>query len=250
MGGHADRIQETRWSQLLLAREGDTGQRQAAMGAITEQYWKPVYCFLRRKGFDNETAKDLTQGFFTDVILGRRLVEKADPGRGRFRSLLLTAASNYVNDYRRKQVAASRNPEKGLVSLEGLDAARFVESSETETPEATYHRNWASALLSEVLREVEDSCRRAGQTTHWEVFRGRVFLPIADGSKPEPYAKLCARLHIESADRATTMNVTVKRKFETALRRHVRQLVDSDEQVDDEIRDLMNILSGSSPQSG
>ena len=244
-GGRDYQLQQTRWTQILLAQQGDTAQRQAAIGTITEQYWRPVYFFMLRKGLDNETAKDLTQGFFTDVILGRELIAKADPGKGRFRSFLLTAANNYARDFRRRQAAARRSPEHGLVSLERSDVARVVESSENESPEDAFNRAWASALLDQVLSEVEHQCRQAGQAKHWEVFRRRVFLPIASGGKPESYADLCRRLDIDGAERATTMNVTVKRKFEAALRRRVRQLVDSEDQVDEEIQELMRILSKS-----
>ena len=34
---------------------------------LLRRYWKPVYCYLRHKGYSNENAKDLTQGFFETV---------------------------------------------------------------------------------------------------------------------------------------------------------------------------------------
>ena len=39
------------------------------------------------------------------------------------------------------------------------------------------------------------------------------------------------------------MNVTVKRRFQAALRRRVRQYVSSDVEVEQEIRDMMEVLS-------
>ena len=81
-GGRDDRMRNTRWSQVMLVRDGDTAQRSSALGTIARQYWKPIYAYLMRKGLTNEVAKDLTQGFFHDVVLERHLVEKADPEKG------------------------------------------------------------------------------------------------------------------------------------------------------------------------
>ena len=68
--------------------KGPTGE---ATEVIVQQYWKPVYCFIRRRrpGNSNEEAKDLTHGFFCDVVIGHHLLRRADRDRGRFRSFLL-----------------------------------------------------------------------------------------------------------------------------------------------------------------
>jgi len=248
IGGANELLETTQWSQVVLAGHGDSQQRRDALGAITDQYWKPVYCFFLRKGFDNEQAKDLTQGFFTDVILGRGLLGKADPGKGKFRSLLLKAATNYAEDCRRKSATQKRAPEKGLVSLEGMEGAKLITSPADESPDHAFNRAWASALLSKVLADVEDQCRKADQMTHWAVFQARVLRPITDGDSPVPYADLCEQLKIDRPDQAATMNTTVKHKFESTLHRHVRQSVDSDDEVSEEIAELMRVLSQTPPQ--
>ena len=243
MGGHNELLESTQWSQIVRAGQGDADQRRDALGAITAQYWKPVYSFFLRKGFDNERAKDLTQGFFTDVILGRGLIGKADPSKGKFRSLLLKAATNYAEDCRRKDAAAIRSPDKPVVSLDGLDAAALITSPSDESPDQAFNRAWASALLGQVLADVKAQCSQADQMTHWAVFQARVLGPITDGTAPAPYADLCEQLAIDRPDQAATMNTTVKHKFEATLRRYVRQWVESDDEVDNEIAELMRILS-------
>ena len=45
------------------------------------------------------------------------------------------------------------------------------------------------------------------------------------------------------------MIVTVKRRFQGALMRQIRQVVDSDAEVEQEIQDLMEILSRSGARS-
>lgn len=242
MGGHNELLESTQWSQVVLAGRGSATEQRDAMGAITSQYWKPVYCFFLRRGFGNEQAKDLTQGFFTDVILGRGLLGKADPSKGKFRSLLLKAATNYAGDCRRKDATQRRRPARGLVSLEGLEGAKLITSSADESPDQAFNRAWASALLGRVLAEVEQQCIQADQKTHWAVFQARVLRPITEGVSAVPYGDLCRQLDIDRPDQAATMNTTVKHKFEATLRRHVRQSVESDDEVDREIAELMGIL--------
>ncbi|MBN2314062.1 MAG: hypothetical protein JXM79_09040, partial [Sedimentisphaerales bacterium] len=90
MGGARQTFLKTHWSLLEgIQKRGD--KERALIGLLLERYWKPVYCYLRRKGYDNEQAKDLTQGFFHDVVLDRDLIDRADPSKGSFRSLLLHA---------------------------------------------------------------------------------------------------------------------------------------------------------------
>ena len=96
MGGSGAVFLTTHWSLIEAAGSEETDPDRSLIGLLMEQYWRPVYCYLRRKGYDNEQAKDLTQGFFHEMVLGHRLVEKADAAKGRFRTYLLTALNRYV----------------------------------------------------------------------------------------------------------------------------------------------------------
>jgi len=243
MGGPDERLKSTRWTEILDARTDDDAHRQQVLETIFARYWKPVYCYLRRKGCGNEDAKDLTQSFFQEIVLGRELIQQADRTKGRFRTFLLTALDRYATDVHRAATARKRRPEGGLVSLEGSDTARVAEPVFEATPDEAFHYAWASALLDQVVTEVRDTCQRGGKAVHWAVFRATVLAPIMEGIAAPPLADLCAQHGIADETRASNMSVTVKRRFQAALRRHVRQCVESDEEVEEEIRDLMEILS-------
>ncbi len=105
LGGQGGAFETTHWTEILSARTLDENRRKATMDKLLGRYWKPVYCYLRRKGRDNETAKDLTQGFFQEVVLGRDLVQKAESQKGRFRTFLLTALDHYVTSVDRAETA-------------------------------------------------------------------------------------------------------------------------------------------------
>jgi len=246
MGGRAEGFTTTHWSVILELQEGgDEARRQAALNELLGRYWKPVYCYLRRKGCGNEEAKDLTQGFFMEVVLGRGLVEQADQAKGRFRTFLLTALDRYATSVHRAATAKKRMPEGGLAPLDAVDGTRLPEPADDATPEGAFHYAWACELLDEVLAEVASGCRERGMAVHWAVFRARVLRPILDDERPVPLRELCSEHGIESEARASNMLVTVKRRFQAALRARVRLLVVSDADVDAEIGELMAILSAS-----
>src|SRR4030065_2580148 len=90
MGGDREAFLTTHWSFIEDVKQHRDKDR-ALIGLLLKRYWKPVYCYLRRKGYDNEQAKDLTQGFLHEVVLNRDLIDRADPSKGSFRTLLLHA---------------------------------------------------------------------------------------------------------------------------------------------------------------
>ena len=75
MGGGEDVFQTTCWTEIINAKTTDETRKKLIINDLLSRYWKPVYCYLRRKGCTNENAKDLTQGFFVDVVLQRKLFQ-------------------------------------------------------------------------------------------------------------------------------------------------------------------------------
>ncbi|NIP51746.1 MAG: hypothetical protein GWN94_15880, partial [Phycisphaerae bacterium] len=120
MGGERETFLTTHWSLIEDVQSREDKDR-ALIGLLLDKYWKPVYCYLRRKGYGNEEAKDLTQGFFHEVVLSRELIRRADQSRGRFRSFLLHALNQYLIDEKRRQTSLKRIPRNKLVPLDFTD---------------------------------------------------------------------------------------------------------------------------------
>jgi RNA polymerase sigma-70 factor (ECF subfamily) len=238
MGGTGEAFLTTHWSLIEGAGSSDQVGNQALIGLLLQRYWKPVYCYLRRKGCNNEEAKDLTQGFFHEVVLEHHLLEKADPAKGRFRTLLLVALDRYVRDARDRENAQKRRPKGRLVSLDVAEPPEVPESIAGSDPESTFHYAWVSALLEQVFEEVERSCHRDGRTLHWCVFRERVLDPIMDRSTPPPIREIVAKYGIQGEAQASNMVVTVKRRFAAALRRRLRESVTSEELLEGEFEQI------------
>jgi len=243
MGGEKGSFETTRWTQIQKAKTHDQERRQASVNNLLNRYWKPIYCCLRHKGYSNEDAKDLTQGFFYEIVLGRELIQQADPAKGRFRTFLLTALDRYVTSMYRKETAKKRLPAKGLVQLENLELSGLQLGKSGITPELVFHHAWATSLLDEVLAKVKDQCCSIGEETYWEVFEATVLAPIRDNTEAPSLTELCDKYDIESEKKASNMTQTVKKRYRRILLNHVRQFVDSDSEVEDELLALIEILS-------
>jgi len=98
------------------------------------------------------------------------------------------------------------------------------------------------ALLEQVLGEVEAKCHEDGKTVHWHVFHDRILDPIMEKTEPPSMKEICRKYAVESEAKASNMMVTVKRRFQTALRSHLRSLVVSEDQVDEELAEIMRFL--------
>ena len=165
MGGTQSTFRTTQWSEIRAFAQLNQKQQKAVLTGLAVKYWKPVYCYLRRNGYDNEQAKDLTQGFFDEVVLGRQLIERADAARGRFRTFLLTALDRYVVSIHRHQAAAKRRPREGVISLEGVQEATLSIAAKDMRPDEAFTHAWAVEFLQEVLVDLQARYVQDGRET-------------------------------------------------------------------------------------
>ena len=242
MGGTGQAFLTTHWSIIENVGTSDDDKNQALIGLLLSKYWKPVYCYLRRKGHDNEQAKDLTQGFFHEVVLGRSLIQKADQSKGRFRSFLLIALNRYLITAKTGQAAQKRIPKSKLVPLDITDLHELRQASSELTPEDSFNYAWVSSLLEQVLQQVEAKSHEDGKTVHWHIFYDRILEPIMEKTEPPSMTEICRRYGIDTETKASNMMVTIKRRFQTALRSHLRSLVVSEDQVDEELAEIIRFL--------
>jgi len=243
IGDSGGRFPTTHWTVIGQVQPGDEAHSRVLIADLVRDYWKPVYCYLRRKGYGNEDAKDLTQGFFQEVVLGRELIQRADPARGRFRTLVLTALDRYLANIHRGQTARKRIPQDKLIALEQVEGGDLPELTDDLTHEESFNYAWAAELLDRMLAEVEAQCRGRGMAIHWNLFRDRVLEPIMEDKEPPPLVELCARYGIEDAARASNMIFAVKRRLQSALKRHVRQSVACEEEISEEMAALKQFLT-------
>jgi DNA-directed RNA polymerase specialized sigma24 family protein len=227
---------------LIEGIQAHQDKDRSLIGLLLERYWKPVYCYLRRKAYSNEEAKDLTQAFFHEIVLNRQLVERADPVKGRFRSFLLHALGQFLIDQKRRESAQKRIPKDKLVPFDISDSPELPEMVLERSPEDCFAYAWKSELLDRTLAQVQADCEREGLQTHWCLFRDKVLRPTLGNQESQPMKAIAARYGIESESTAFNMLLTVKRRFRTTLRMNLRSTVLAQEDIDDEWQEILSLI--------
>lgn len=231
----------TNWALIFDAAHGDPAPQNAAVAKLVRRYWPAVYAYVRRAGRDVHEASDLTQGFICDVILGRAMFSHADPKRGRFRTLLLTALGNYLRERHRHETREKRSDGVKPLPLDGAELAATA-TEWTSSPEHAFCAQWNATIIRDVLERVREHCLKSGLEAHWEVFEARVVRPMLLNEPRMPYARLVDRLELADAAQAANMMITVKRRFVHALVREVASTVSDPMQVEEELRELVRDL--------
>jgi DNA-directed RNA polymerase specialized sigma24 family protein len=242
MGGVRETFLTTHWSLIEDIRAGQD-KDQALISILLERYWKPVYCYLRRKGYGNEQAKDLTQSFFHEIVLSRNFIVRVEKAEGRFRSYLLHALNQFLIDKKRIQAAQKRIPKDKIVSLDIVEPPELPQTVTKLGPEDCFNYAWKTALLDRTLSEVQAGYLEQGMETYWYVFRDRIVQPILQSTELPSLKEICAKYSIEDEAKASNMIVTVKRRFQTVLKKNLRSTVISEGDLMEEFKEIFIFFS-------
>ncbi|MBI3414589.1 MAG: sigma-70 family RNA polymerase sigma factor [Verrucomicrobia bacterium] len=234
-----DQFNTTHWSVVLAARGDDTTCVHAALSTLCQAYWYPLYAHVRRRGHDAENARDLTQGFFAQ-LLARNAVELADPQRGRFRTFLLAALDNFLHHAHRDAQALKRGGGKETVSLDAQDAEqRFaLEPADERSPDREFDRRWALATLERARGRLRHEFALAGKAELFDLLR-----PHLQGDADGPaYAPIAAQLNLTVGAVKVTVH-RLRRRYGELLREEVAQTLANPADAEAEIRHLIASLS-------
>lgn len=228
----------THWSLVAAAGDSADDQAGAALAQLCEQYWYPIYAFVRRRGRSPDDARDLTQEFFA-VLLDKGYLADADPERGRFRAFLLTAVARFISKERDKAQAQKRGGNLRRLSLDFQEGERryLLEPAHDWTAEKIFLRRWAITLLEHTLHVLRQEHAEAGKLKQFEALK--VFLT---GEEASPSLRSVAE---ELGQTEGAIKVAVHRlrqKYRERLREEIAQTITSAGEVDDELRCLLAVL--------
>jgi len=244
-GGEGRIFATTRWSLILTSTdlEDDDQKARQALSELCRLYWRPIFSFVCRRGHSTQDAQDLTQDFFVMILEGKWL-ERADPNRGRFRSLLLKSLGNFLNDAAIKRQARKRGGEVQFVAWDEwmaeapsqLTVSR--QALESWPAEHLFDLRWAATVVEQALRRLREECESQGRLRAFEVLRACLGAEREDVSYPE----LAQTLGVTD----TTVKRLVHRlrqRYRSLLRDEITDTVADPAEVDDEIRHLCGILA-------
>jgi RNA polymerase sigma-70 factor (ECF subfamily) len=150
-------FQTTRWSLIATAARESPSLAREALEQLCRAYRPPVVAYLRRDGHAPADAEDLAQAFFVRFI-ERGWYRDADPERGRFRSLLLTALRRFALDHAQSEHAARRDASR-TTTLDDAD----TDPAGDDTPERAFTRAWMGTVLDNAWSRLQDEWTRAGK---------------------------------------------------------------------------------------
>jgi RNA polymerase sigma-70 factor (ECF subfamily) len=225
----------------LVLKAGGTSTPEArhALDALCKTYWYPVYAFIRRKHRGPQDPLDLTQEYFCR-LLDKGSLALADPEKGRFRSFLLSDCSHFLIDRCRWQNARVRNPGKPVISIDAraADGRYLNEPRSTLTPEHQFERDYALALLREVLDRLRQSYEQSGKGLTFEQLK----VVLSQHPRSIPYAEIARRLDTTEEAIGTAVH-RLRRRYKKFLLEEIAKTVSDPSDIEDEIRDLFRTLS-------
>lgn len=242
--GAQNRFEETAWTVVIAAGATTEPRAHAALTQLCRTYWRPIYAYLRRSGYNTHDAQDRTQSFFQD-LLQEKTLRRASREKGRFRSFLLGALKRCLADEQTQRHTLKRGSGIQFISTNDLDAEELhhLQVDREAAPDEILDARWAGVVLECALEKVRAECAADGKT---EVFEA--LYPFLAGTKPHvSYQEVADRMNIGLAA-VTTLIYRLRRQFATAVRREIMQTVSAPHEVDDELRRLRSVFAGAGQQ--
>ena len=236
--GRDELFVSTRWTRVLEACDSAASAHAlSALSELCQIYWRPLYLFLRSKGYGHEDAQDLTQAFFAHLI-EKRGYAHADREKGRFRAFLLAALKNFIADARDHQRALKRGGGMIVEKLDDKMEAQIAQAAKWQADEV-YDREWAASLVRQALDRLAQECALAGKG---DLFGYLPRFLAAPEESAIPFEEMARRSHrtVTSLRRELAR---LRTRYRVILRQQVRGTVREVAEVDEELRYLCHALA-------
>jgi RNA polymerase sigma-70 factor (ECF subfamily) len=239
------RFKTTRWSMVLSCTDSgiESAAAHDALSELCKTYWRPIFAYVCRRGYSTQDAEDLAQDFFTSLLQGP-LLRRADPKRGRFRSLLLKALQDFLGHTTEKLDAQKRGGGVKFVSWDDWMAEAPSQLSisahalNSWSPEQLFDLRWAATVVERALRRLREECQSKRRLRLFETLSLYLATDRADVS----YHNLAITLGIaESAVKKQLHNL--RRRYRWLICEEVAQTVENPSDVEGEIRHLCATLA-------
>ena len=227
----------THWSVVLACTGDDTAAHQA-LSDLCEMYWYPLYVYVRRLGKTSQDSEDLIQGFFLRM-LEKDSLAAADPGRGRFRTFLLSMLNHYMAKEWRKTGAVKRGGNAKTLSLDfELGSRSFnFEPHHDRTPELAYEREWAVNLINGVISSVQSEYERDNKSGLFECVQTH----FGGVATPMTYQEIAAKCGM-TAGAVKVAAHRLRKRIAERLFEEISRTVSEEDDVDREMEHLHNVL--------
>jgi RNA polymerase sigma factor (sigma-70 family) len=233
----------TRHTLVAEAAVIDVSRRRAAFDTLTGVYWRPAYKYVRLKWrAAPEDAEDLIQGFFSRAF-EKRLFDRFDPSRARFRTYLRLCLDGYVQNAHKAARRLKRGGPARLLPLDFEGAERELGEIAVERmrdEDAFFQQEWIRTVFSTAVARMRDVLIGSGRTVRFELFR-RYDLEASDGARPSQ-AALASEFGMSPHDVTNNLSAA-RREFRRIALDTLRDLCATEEEFRTEARDLFGGLT-------
>jgi RNA polymerase sigma-70 factor (ECF subfamily) len=239
------RFNTTRWSMVLSCADSgiESVVARDALSELCKTYWRPIFAYVCRRGYPTHDAEDLTQDFFSSLLQGP-LLQRADPERGRFRSLLLKALQDFLGHATEKRRAHKRGGGMQFVSWDDWMAEApsqlsvSAQALNSWSAEQLFDLRWAATVVEQALQRLREECQSKQRLRLFETLS----LYLATDRSDVSYHNLATILGItEPAVKKQLHNL--RRRYRWLIYEEVAQTVKGPSDVEDEIRYLCATLA-------
>jgi RNA polymerase sigma-70 factor (ECF subfamily) len=236
---HGQSFATTHWSVVLAARDSQCPSAAEAMDRLCRIYWPPIYSFIRRRGFGPHDAQDLTQEFFAR-LLEKKYLNAADAAKGKFRTLILTAVNRFLINERERATAQKRGGGATHLSIdaESEENRYSIDLGAAATPESVFERRWAEAVLDTVLNRLRQEMEVAKEQARFEILKPF----LASETQVPSGAEIASRLGVSESAAYSAVH-RLRQRYRELLREEIAQTVGSPDEVQEELRYLIRVLS-------
>jgi len=222
----------------FLTTRWEAVESPAAWDTIARDYWRPIYWYIRRSGYGEEDASDLTQGFLAS-LLRRDGFSTLDRAKGRFRSFLIAALQHYLSDMRDWSRAQKRGGGREHLSFDLLlDDERWeLRAAAGSDPSRAFDRSWAECTLDVALRRLQAEYAAQGRRERFDVLEQ--FLPGGDAG--ESHAAIATHLGVAVGTVKWEVH-RLRNRYREIVHEEVGRTVAPQSRIDEEVRHLIEAL--------
>jgi RNA polymerase sigma factor (sigma-70 family) len=228
----------THWSVVIAAGDSASPAAQEALSKLCKTYWYPVYAYVRRRGYSPHDAQDLTQEFFSKLLRSHYFA-LADRKKGKFRSFLISSLKNFLSHEWDKAHTQKRGGGIRFISIdeEDLENRYKNEPADNLTADVLYDRHWALTVLEQVLQKLRKEYEEDGKLNLFKEIE-----PALTGESKLPgYSEIGKKLGMtEGAVKVAVFRM--RKRFGELLREEIANTVSTPEEVEEELRCLLEAL--------
>jgi hypothetical protein len=146
---------------------------------------------------------------------------------------------HFLSNQKAREQALKRGGGRPHISISPAEAESWCthEVVDGETPEHLFERRWALSLLEQVMAKLRAEFEKPDKVGQFDLLS-----PLLNGDAGVGYETAAAQAGQSAASLRTAVH-RMRRRYRTLLREEIAQTVAEPEEIDEEIRFLLKVLS-------